>query len=89
MKKKKLAAGLLCLTLAISAFGAGAMFAGVPSMPGFPQWRLTPKPLRENRRPPPQARLTQTGGLRRTPITLWRIRPIRSVPILTSLISPI
>lgn len=34
MKKKKLAAGLLCLTLAISAFGAGAMFAGVPSMPG-------------------------------------------------------
>ena len=32
MKKKKLAAGLLCLTLAISAFGAGAMFAGVPSM---------------------------------------------------------
>lgn len=34
MKKKKLAAGLLCLTLAISALGAGATLANVPSMPG-------------------------------------------------------
>ncbi|MFQ7078241.1 MAG: hypothetical protein ACLRSW_10070 [Christensenellaceae bacterium] len=46
MKKKKLAAGLLCLTLAISAFGAGAMFAAFRLCP-VPQWRLTLKPLRK------------------------------------------